>query len=92
MRQPDAPSHRAPPALRRDASGLSLTAAAAATAAAAPAAGASATAAAAPVGAEAGMGASAAEGAPAAGVAGTTSPSLNVAALKSRLARLRARP
>ena len=35
MRQPDAPSHRAPPALRRDASGLSLTAAAAATAAAA---------------------------------------------------------
>ena len=28
MRQPDAPSHRAPPALRRDASGLSLTAAA----------------------------------------------------------------
>ena len=32
MRQPDAPSHRAPPALRRDASGLSLTAAAALTA------------------------------------------------------------
>ena len=30
VRQPDAPSHRAPPALRRDASGLSLTAAAAA--------------------------------------------------------------
>ena len=87
------------------AAATAAAAAAAATAAAAtaPAAGAVATAAVAPVGAEAGMGgaeagmgagmgASVAEGAPAAGVAGTTSPSLNVAALKSRLARLRARP
>ena len=45
VRQPDAPSHRPPPALRRDASGPSLTAAAAATAAAANAADAAAAAA-----------------------------------------------
>ena len=79
-------------------------ASAATAAAAATATGAAATAAVAPVGAgmgdhstrgvnaEAGMCESVVEGAPAAGVAGTTSPSLNVAALKSRLARLRARP
>lgn len=82
----------AAPATAAATAATAANAATAATAAAAPAAGAVATAAVAPVGAEAGMGASAAEGAPAAGVAGTTSPALNVAALKSRLARLRARP
>eukprot|EP00900_Chrysochromulina_parva_P022962 jgi/Chrpa1/529/Chrysochromulina_OHIO_Genome00013375-RA len=93
----------AAPATAAATAAAAAAAAATAAAATAPAAGAVATAAVAPVGAEAGMGgaeagmgagmgASVAEGAPAAGVAGTTSPSLNVAALKSRLARLRARP